>query len=68
MFKYTVGAMATKFSNNEGSLQTSLGFYLTGETYTGKFDLGLRLDGLEYSNSRARSRGVVMHGAQYATL
>lgn len=61
------GAMATKFSNNEGILQTSLEFYLTGETYTGKFDLGLRLDGLEYSNSRARSRGVVMHGAHYAT-
>lgn len=65
--KNTGGAYATKFSNLEGSNQTSLGFYITGETYKGKFDLGLRLDGLEYSNSRARSRGVVMHGANYAT-
>ena len=65
--KNTGGAYATKFSNTEGSNQTSLGFYITGETYKGKFDLGLRLDGLEHSNSRARSRGVVMHGANYAT-
>lgn len=30
--KNTGGAMASKFSKKEGSLQTSLGFYLTGET------------------------------------
>lgn len=65
--KNTGSAYATKFSNLEGSNQTSLGFYITGETYKGKFDLGLRLDGLEHSNSRARGRGIVMHGAHYAT-
>jgi hypothetical protein len=65
--KNTGGAYATKFSNLEGSNQTSLGFYITGETYKSKFNLGLRLDGLESSNNKARSRGVVMHGAQYAT-
>lgn len=65
--KNTGAAYAANFSNTEGSNQTSLGFYITGETYHSKFDLGLRLDGLEYSNSKARSRGVVMHGAHYAT-
>lgn len=65
--KNTGGAFANSFSNAEGSNQTSLGFYITGETYNGKFDLGLRLDGLESSNIKARSRGVVMHGAHYAT-
>jgi len=65
--KATGTGFASSFSNVEGSKQSSLGFYITGETYLGKFDLGLRLDGLERSNSRARSRGVVMHGAHYAT-
>ena len=30
--KNTGGAMASKFSKNDGSLQMSLGFYLTGDT------------------------------------
>lgn len=65
--KNTGRTTARKFSNTSGSLQSSLGFYITEETYTGKFDLALKLKGLEYSNSHARSRGVVMHGAKYAT-
>ena len=60
-------AMAKHFSNVSGSLQSSLGFYLTAETYKGKFDYALRLDGLEESNSKARERGIVIHGADYAT-
>ncbi|WP_318958811.1 murein L,D-transpeptidase catalytic domain family protein [Lishizhenia sp.] len=60
------GEYARKFSNTSGSHMSSLGFYLTSNTYSGKFDLALRLEGLERTNSKARSRGVVMHGAKYA--
>ncbi|MFT4601595.1 MAG: hypothetical protein ACI857_001778 [Arenicella sp.] len=56
-----------KFSNDQNSRQSSLGFYVTTTTYSGKFDLALRLKGMEYSNSHASSRGVVMHAAKYAT-
>ncbi|MEO9531875.1 MAG: murein L,D-transpeptidase catalytic domain family protein [Crocinitomicaceae bacterium] len=55
-----------KFSNEQNSRQSSLGFYVTTTTYSGKFDLALRLKGMEYSNSHASSRGVVMHAADYA--
>lgn len=65
--KNTGNAMATRFSNTNGSLQSSLGFFLTAETYSGKFDYAMRLDGLEKANSRARERGIVVHGANYAT-
>lgn len=53
------------FSNEEGSLATSRGAYLTGERYTGKYGLSLRLDGLDYSNSNASQRAIVVHGADY---
>jgi hypothetical protein len=65
--KNTGGAKAAYFSNKSGSLQSSLGFFLTSETYSGKFDYALRLDGLESTNNKARERGIVMHGAEYAT-
>ena len=58
---------ARHFSNEVNSHQSSLGFYVTTTTYSGKFDLALRIDGMEYSNSRANSRGVVIHAAKYAT-
>ena len=62
------GLYARKFSNENNSHQSSLGFYVTTSTYKSrKYDLALRLDGLEYTNSKASSRGVVMHGADYAT-
>lgn len=60
------GLVATKFSNTPESYQSSLGFYVTGETYRGKFDYAMRLDGVEKSNSLARERGIVVHGAHYA--
>lgn len=63
----TGGAEANEFSNKVGSLQSSYGFFIANETYTGKFDLAMRLDGLEYCNSKARERGIVVHGANYAT-
>lgn len=58
---------AEKFSNVTSSYQTSLGFYKTSETYIGKHGISLRLDGLEYSNSNARERAIVIHAADYAT-
>lgn len=59
---------ATAFSNKSESYQSSLGFYLTGETYQGKHGLSLRLDGLERGiNDKARERAVVIHGADYVS-
>lgn len=59
---------ATQFSNKSESYQSSLGFYLTGETYQGKHGLSLRLDGLERGiNDKARDRAVVIHGADYVS-
>lgn len=59
---------AEKFSNKEGSYQSSLGFYITGDTYQGKHGLSLYLDGQEWKfNSNARRRAVVMHAADYVS-
>lgn len=58
---------AVSFSNQENSHKSSLGFYLTKETYYGKNGLSLRLEGLERKfNSNARKRYIVLHGADYA--
>jgi hypothetical protein len=60
--------MASEFSNIPHSNQSSLGFYVTAETYVGSKGYSLRLDGKEESfNDRIRSRAVVMHAADYAT-
>lgn len=61
------GEYATSFSNSQNSNKSSLGFYVTGETYIGKHGLSLKLDGQEQGiNHNARARAVVMHGANYA--
>lgn len=60
------GNYATSFSNESGSHQSSLGFYLTAETYTGGNGYSLRLNGLSAENSNARARAIVVHGADYA--
>jgi len=57
---------ARHFSNTEGSNQSSLGLYLTQETYVGGNGYSLRLNGLEPGiNDMARKRAIVMHGAPY---
>ncbi len=57
---------AEKFVNILHSNSTSLGAYLTAETYiSDKNGLSMRLDGLALTNSRARERAVVFHGANY---
>jgi hypothetical protein len=58
--------LATKFSNTPDSHQTSLGLFVTDETYVGRNGYSLRLDGLDKGwNDRARERAIVMHGAPY---
>lgn len=59
---------AATFSNKPESYKSSLGFYLTGETYYGKHGYSLRLDGLDKGvNSNARDRAIVVHGADYVS-
>ncbi|UWX57280.1 murein L,D-transpeptidase catalytic domain family protein [Chlorobaculum sp. MV4-Y] len=60
--------MATSFSNQPGSNQSSIGFYLTGCTYTGKNGYSLVLKGLDQGiNDNAEMRSIVMHGADYVS-
>ena len=59
---------ARTFSNREGSEMSSLGFYVTSHTYQGKHGLSLRLEGVDAGyNTNARSRAVVVHGADYVS-
>ncbi|MDX9905021.1 MAG: murein L,D-transpeptidase catalytic domain family protein [Bacteroidales bacterium] len=55
-----------RFSNREHSLQSSPGFFLTAESYSGRHGYSLRLDGMEPGlNDQARERAIVIHGADY---
>jgi len=57
------------FSNLRDSQQSSLGFFLTAETYNGKHGYSLSLDGIEPGiNDNARTRSIVIHGADYVSL
>jgi L,D-transpeptidase catalytic domain len=57
---------AKAFSNQPESLQSSLGFYVTKSTYSGKHGLSLKLDGKEPGiNNKAEERAIVVHGADY---
>lgn len=59
---------ATSFSNTVHSNQSSLGFYVTGETYIGSKGYSLKLDGTENGyNDKIRERAVVMHDAEYVS-
>lgn len=59
---------ATSFSNEPGSLKSSLGVFLTtGKPYIGSNGYSLRLKGLEAGfNDKAFIRDIVIHGAWYA--
>ena len=61
------GGLLTKFFSNEpSSLATSLGLFVTEDTYMGSNGYSLRLRGLEPGvNDRAQERAIVMHGAKY---
>jgi len=59
---------AKDFSNLVGSKKSSLGFFVTAETYQGQHGYTLRLDGLEEGvNDKARERLIVIHSAHYVT-
>ncbi|WP_299823276.1 murein L,D-transpeptidase catalytic domain family protein [uncultured Pontibacter sp.] len=59
---------AENFSNQEKSFMSSIGFYVTENTYYGKHGLSLKLEGLDKEfNNNAKDRCIVMHGAEYAT-
>lgn len=65
--KNSGGNYATSFSNKNGSLKSSLGFFLTENTYQGKNGYSLVLNGLEKGiNDRAKERAIVIHGAAYS--
>lgn len=56
------------FSDRQGSLMSSLGFFRTGETYMSQepgHGLSLRLDGLSDTNSNAYDRAIVIHANHY---
>jgi hypothetical protein len=55
-----------RFSNDFGSYATSNGTYVTDAYYDGKYGLSLRVRGLDWSNSNAESRAIVIHNAWYA--
>lgn len=64
--KNSGGEYATKFSNKMESLQSSLGFYITSDTYIGEHGLSLRIKGVDPGyNDKALERSIVIHGAAY---
>ncbi|MEO5891277.1 MAG: murein L,D-transpeptidase catalytic domain family protein [Ferruginibacter sp.] len=59
---------ATQFSNLPESHQSSLGFYVTMDTYVGGNGYSLRLKGCEKGiNDKAYERAIVIHGADYVS-
>ena len=66
--KNSGGDRTEHFSNSPGSLATSLGLFVTADTYIGGNGYSLRLKGLEEGvNDMAWDRAIVMHGAQYVS-
>jgi hypothetical protein len=55
-----------RFSNDFGSYATSSGAYTTGDYYNGKYGLSMKVQGLDWSNSNAEARAIVIHNAWYA--
>jgi hypothetical protein len=57
---------AVRFGNELGSFRSSLGTFLTGDTYTGEHGYSLRLLGLDPGvNDLAEARRIVIHPADY---
>jgi hypothetical protein len=59
---------ATEFSNKLSSFESSLGFYVTMNTYNGSNGYSLKLKGCEKGfNDKALERNIVLHGAPYVS-
>ncbi|MGE5488606.1 MAG: murein L,D-transpeptidase catalytic domain family protein [bacterium] len=59
---------ATEFSNRSGSRMSSLGTFVTAETYQGKHGYSIRLKGLDEGlNDNSYRRAVVLHPAAYVS-
>ncbi len=58
---------AEHFSNRPGSNASSLGAFVTGDTYYGRHGRSRKLIGLEPQNSAALYRAIVIHGADYVS-
>jgi hypothetical protein len=57
---------ATSFSNRARSNKSSIGFYVTRNTYNGGEGYSLRLEGMDKGfNDKALSRDIVLHGSWY---
>lgn len=54
------------FSNRFGSEASSNGAYLTGSYYHGRYGRSMKVRGLDYTNSNAEARAIVIHTAWYA--
>src|ERR1051325_2049377 len=66
--KNSGGDLANFFSNDPGSLATSLGLFVTADPYFRGNGYSLRLRGLEQGiNDMAWSRSIVLHGASYVS-
>jgi hypothetical protein len=60
--------LARVFSNEPDTHASSLGLFLTEDTYVGRNGYSLRLKGLDEGfNHRAGERAIVMHGAPYVS-
>lgn len=63
----THSGFAQNFSNTPESHMSSVGAYATaGASHGAQQGPNVLLDGLEYSNDRARERAIIIHGADYA--
>src|SRR5690606_22940933 len=59
---------ATSFSNVEGTHQSSMGFFVTANTYYGDKGYSLKLEGLDKGyNCQAFNRAIVIHAADYVS-
>jgi hypothetical protein len=58
---------AREFGNTPDSYKSSVGAYATaGAGFGAQQGPNVLLDGLEYTNDRARERAIIIHGADYA--
>lgn len=59
------GIYSVRFSNEFGSLESSLGRYIIVGRYVGRHGLSLRIKGLDSTNNNAEARYIVIHSAPY---